>query len=426
MIVAPPLLAHGLGDASDLPLPLPLLLYASAGAVLGLSLLLSRRPQPRPAPRASVLPAGWSAVLDARVTRVLLRMLGALLLLAAAVPAALGLPDGAVNPAPRVLFAVVWGWLLFASLAFGPVWRRLNPLRSLSALLARLAGDPDETLVRPLPKNLGYWPAAVSLAVFLILEAAAAEQPLAVLVFLSAHTLVHVGAATVYGSRWFARADPFEVTSELVGRCALLGRRSDGRLEVGSPRERLADLPVEPGLVAVLALLAAGNLFDGVTATTWWGALRFGLTGAADAAAHAAGLGVVALVTFAAFRVATVTRSLAPALVGVVVGYAVAHYFAVVLIESQTALAQLSDPFARGWDLLGTADWYASYELLPGTAAAVVRLIGFLAGHLGAIVVADVIARRGRSPRHARAVQVPLRAVVAVSVLVGTWLLFGG
>src|SRR5690606_27615255 len=29
VIVAPPLLAHGLGDAGDLPLPLPLLLYAS-------------------------------------------------------------------------------------------------------------------------------------------------------------------------------------------------------------------------------------------------------------------------------------------------------------------------------------------------------------------------------------------------------------
>lgn len=425
MIVAPPLLAHGLGDAGDLPLPLPLLLYASAGAVLGLALLLSRRPQPRPAARAWALPAGWARALDTPVSRALQRGLGALLLLAAAIPAALGVPDGAQNPAPRVLFAVVWGGLLFASLAFGPVWRRLNPLRAVAAGLARLTGDPEETLVRPLPKNLGYWPAAASLAVFLALEAAFAEQPLAVLLFLTAHTLGHVGGAMVYGSRWFARADPFEVTSDLVGRCALLARRADVRLEVGSPRERLADLPVEPGLVAVLALLTAGNLFDGVVETPWWTDLRFGLTGAADAAAHVAGLAAVALLVAGAFRVATATRSLAPALVGVAVGYAVAHYFAVVLIESQTALAQLSDPFARGWDLLGTADWYASYELLPGTAAAVVRLIGFLGGHLGAIVVADVIARRGRTSRHARAVQVPLRAVVTVSVLAGTWLLFG-
>jgi hypothetical protein len=53
-----------------------------------------------------------------------------------------------------------------ASLLLGPVWRLLNPLRTVSAVIARLTGDHVDEEARGAPARFGYWPAAAGLAAF--------------------------------------------------------------------------------------------------------------------------------------------------------------------------------------------------------------------------------------------------------------------
>ncbi|MGC5412270.1 hypothetical protein ACPXCX_52780, partial [Streptomyces sp. DT225] len=121
------------------------------------------------------------------------------------------------NPAPGAVYVLLWVGLVPASLLLGPVWRRLNPLRTAHLLACRaLHRDPDAG--RPLPVRLGMWPAAAGLLAFTWLELVAPDpaSPTALLVFLGVYAAVHLAGAAVYGAHWFDHADAFEVYSGLL------------------------------------------------------------------------------------------------------------------------------------------------------------------------------------------------------------------
>ena len=61
-----------------------------------------------------------------------------------------------------------------------------------------------------------------------------------------------LAGAAMFGDTFLARADPFEVYSELVGHLAPVGRRRDGRLVLRSPLVGLSGVRVRAGLVPVL------------------------------------------------------------------------------------------------------------------------------------------------------------------------------
>ena len=133
----------------------------------------------------------------------------------------------------------------------GPVWKMVNPIRSLHWALSRaLRTDPAEGM-SPLPPALGYWPAAVSLLAFVWMELIAPDNTtLPVLrVFFAAYVAVHLLAATWWGSGWFDKGDGFEVFSSLAGRLSVLGRRADGTIVAAQPARRRGRHPGRAGAV---------------------------------------------------------------------------------------------------------------------------------------------------------------------------------
>jgi hypothetical protein len=198
---------------------------------------------------------------DARATRVGLRVPGLLLALVTVAVAALGPNNSGANPAPTWLYVWFWVGLVPASLLLGPIWRLLNPLRTISAGLSRLAGDPDQRHAR-------------------------------------------------------ARGDAFEVYSTLIAHLCSFGRRSDGRLGLRNPLTGLAGLRPEPGLVAVVCTLLGSTAFDGLSRTRWWTDLTLDLAPAASTLAGTAGLlacvGIVAVTYTAATRAARQYRRARP------------------------------------------------------------------------------------------------------------------
>ena len=111
---------------------------------------------------------------------------------------------------------VFWLGLIPASLLFGPIWRELNPIRTIHLLLARATGSPPEDAgVRPLPAWLGAWPAAAGLFAFAWLELVAPDRATTPVIrtFFTAYFGVHLIGAVVFGSRWLDRGDAFEMFS---------------------------------------------------------------------------------------------------------------------------------------------------------------------------------------------------------------------
>lgn len=269
------LLAHGVGGRTDLPLAAPLAvtgaLWAVAASFVAVTVIW---PAPRSAQGAygRPLPAALQRIVDNNRARDGLRLI---VLLATALVVAVafaGPASTALNLAPYAFYITFWVGLVLFSLLLGPIWRLVNPLRLLHRGLSALGRRHPHAATRPLPEQLGWWPATAWLALFVWLELVPAfrSDPSVVGGFLIGYAVVNLVAAQVYGAGWFDRGDGFEAYSTLVSTLSPLGRRGDGRLVFRNPLDGAAALRAEPGLLALLLVLIGATAFDGLTRTRIW------------------------------------------------------------------------------------------------------------------------------------------------------------
>lgn len=432
--------AHGIGGRGNLPLPFELLVQGAVLALLvsflGLGLLW-RTPRLRAGAAGRALPLPVQRIADSTASRWALRALGLAVAGFVAVTAILG-PDGARNPAPYAVYVLFWVGLVPLSLLLGPVWRLLNPLRAIHALLAAVARIPAEGGLVALPRRLGYWPAALSLLSFVWLELAAPDgsSTTVLLVYFAAYAAVHLIAALIFGRRWFATGDGFEVYSTMIGTLSPFGRRDDGRLVVRNPLDGAATFGPAPGVVAVIAVLLGSTFFDSVSGAPTWTQFVAGLN-IPEALSSTLGLLVVIVAVAVGFVAATLLAGrigqqdrrpvpglLAHSVIPIIVGYVVAHYFSLLLFEGQRAVILLSDPLDTGANLFGAAGVAVDYGLVTVTAIALVQVVAVIAGHVLAVVSAHDRAVALFPLTQAVAGQLPLMGLMALYTIGGLALLF--
>jgi hypothetical protein len=430
-------LAHGVGERIDLPIPLGLAFYGAGMAILAsFAILLLFWPKPKLGSDASGRP------LPERVQRfagsvVVRRVLQAVALAATGLvlAAALTGPDDAdQNLAPWVLYVTFWVGLVPASLLLGPVWRVVNPLRLLHRALRPLV---PRTPGRGRLERVGLWPATLSLFAFLWLELVHPHraEPSTVAAFLVGYAVVHVAASLWFGEEWFARGDGFEVYSSLIARLSPWGRRPDGRLVLRNPLVSALSGPEQAGLAAVVVLLLGSTAFDGLSRTVFW---RTGPGAANDIFSGTVGmLAMIALVAvlyltgtrlsgrLARQPTAVQPRRYAATVIPIVLGYTVAHYFSLFVLDGQNTWILASNPFGvPGVDLFGTYGQVPNLKAVSRDAIAYVQVGAVVSGHVLGVILAHE--RALRSARHARASdQLPLVLVMVFFTLGGLGLLFG-
>lgn len=381
------MLGHGFADADAFPVPPQLLLLGGAALVLAATAISSQYNRPVP---ALVRTMGPLATLLARVVALAL-------LLVIVATALFGPSDIGVNASPRLLFAVAWAGLLLVSALVGPIWVRANPLRWV------VGGEPHDLF-----RRVGVWPAVAGLVLFTAAEQILDPTPLVALVVVGTYVVATAGGGVVYGRSWFRAADPIETASRLVGRLAPLGRR--GRSVVARRiRAGVAGTDAAPGMAAFLGVLIGASLYD---------ALELGGPLGVRMTVFAAMVAGVAAVATAAARPAI----LAPALIPAAAAHLGTHYLAPLLVDTQIAAIQMSDPLGRGWDLLGLTGTEFVAEPIPALAAQILQLVVLLAGHALAMVVANDIAARRFQPSAVAATLFPVRAAILASLLAGLYL----
>ena len=429
---------HGLGSRQDLPLPLP----AAVGAAV-LVLLLSfavlalawREPRWDGVAGGRVLP-GLTRLVDARWFRAILAALGVFAF--TWVGAALWFGrDRVTNPVFGFTYVWLWVGLVPLSLLFGPLYRLANPVGRLARLL-QLAGLPAGGL-RPLPretwKRLGAFPAAVGLLGFSWLELVQPDNN--TLAVLQGWWLALVGAViggtVLFGRRWVAAADPFQAYAVLVSR-ASPWQRVDGVVHLVNPLRHLSTARTPAGTWAVVAVLLGGTAFDGFTSTSWWvrttqsSGLPRELWGTLGL------LGMVALITLTfalgvrgigRLRPAGPLNLLAASVIPIVIGYAVAHYLSLLVLEGQRTLINLSDPLGLGWNAFGTAELGISPLWLDTpVVTSTVQLLAIVGGHVIGVLVAHELALRVLPVGRRLTGQVPLLLVMIGYTCGGLLLLF--
>ncbi len=433
MLAPPDLLAHGLGGRTDLPLDAGAAMAGGAVAVaVSFLALAALRPRPWLDPeRGRALPA-LTRVVDHPALRATVRGLVLALTLLVAVVGLFGPPATEDNLAPWVLYVVFWVGLAVVSPLLGPVWRAVNPVRTLARLL-RLSAR------RRLPARLGYLPAAAWLTGFVWLELVAPDRadPLLVGALVLGYLAVTLALVAVYGEEWCARGDGFEVLSTQLARLAPVARRADGTLALRNPLAGLVTADPVPHLAAVLVVLLGSTGFDGLSRTPWWapygesvpaGTLGLAASILAVGVLYAVAVRATAWASGSVPRAGRAGPSFAATLIPIALGYTVAHYFSFLLVEGQTAAILAGDPFGTGLDLFGTAERTVDLRVVSPTVVAAVQVNAIVLGHVAATVAAHDLALRHGSDRgdRARWGQIPLVLAMIVLTCAALGLLLSG
>jgi hypothetical protein len=430
-------LAHGVGSRTDLPIPLGLALYGAGAAILlsfVILLLFWRTPRLGGADSGRPLPRALQRVVDSPAARTALQAGALAVVVLVAAVALSGPPETARNLAPWALYVTFWVGLVPASLLLGPIWKAANPLRLLHRGLRRLAPSPPGAARLP---ALGLWPAAAFLVVFLWLELVypGRAEPATVAVFLVGYAVVQLALALRFGAEWFAHGDGFEVYSTLIGRLAPWGRRADGRLVLRNPLANATAVPAVPGLAAVVVVLLGSTAFDGLSRTVFW---QTGPGAANDTLSGTLGLAVMIALVAALYLLGArlsgrlagqaervQPRRYAATVIPIALGYTVAHYFSLLMLDGQTTWILASNPFGlAGVDLFGTYGNTVDLTAVSSDAIALVQVGAVVLGHVVGVTLAHE--RALLSARHARASdQLPLVLVMVLFTVGGLGLLFG-
>ena len=355
-------LAHGVGQSQDLPLPLDLVLQAGAATVVVSFLVVAvwwKHPRLTAAAPERGTPGRSLRFLVLAVT---LYLVG---------NALLG-PRGPENPAAHALFVWLWVGLVPVSMVLGPVWREVNPLRTVFRLLRLPAAG-----LRPGPAGTGRRPAAIALLAFVWFELVAPHHsdPVTVGAWLLGYAVVQLACAALRGEEWFARGDCFEVYSDLAGRLSPLRNRN--------PLAGVARTPPGPGLAAFLAVWWGSTIFDSAAGSPAWATF---LQKAGNPLLYGtAALTLLCALVLLSVRLLSGRLDLTASLIPIAAGYTLAHYLSLLLVEGPRGALLL----VQQWGLAEGAEW--TVTPLPGViAAAQITLI--LLGHVAGVLVAHDMA----------------------------------
>jgi hypothetical protein len=439
--------AHGIGGVQDLPVP-AWLFYYGGSAVLVLSFLglgaLWKRPlleRARERPLAEVLvPA----------LRILCGLVSVFLLGVVAYAAAAGLDSPDRNIAPTFVYVLFWVGLPIVSVVFGNLWRWLSPWRAAADAVAWAARRLDLPAEAPFsyPERLGRWPAAVLLGCFTALELAyfdPSDSRALALAILLYSVVTWLGMLTFGREAWTENGEAFAVYLGFFSRIAPLA----GRGRAVTRRPPLSGLTrldtFRPGSLAFVAVMLGSTAFDGFSRTRVWQDWRYSVqvhwVVSSPSTADWVGVGLNVLGLLAAVCLVALTYSVAVALGGldrehaprsaflaglvpIAFAYVLAHYFSLLVLQGQAAIAMLSDPFGRDWDLFGTARHGVDLTLLQPRLVWYVQVTALVVGHvLGLVVAHDRALALAGSPKRALRSQYAMLALMILYTVGGMWIL---
>ncbi len=450
-------LAHGIGVVRDLPIPAAYF-FIGAVVVLVLSfvllLFLWQKPLLEAHERGRGLPAWISSLVLSRVVRIVLGAVSVGLLVLTLATALFGTTITLLNFTPTFVYVVFWLGIPLLSILFGNVWSVLSPWRAIAdatVWLVELGGRE----ARPVLEWSGRWgryPAAAALFAFVTLELAHpdAAHPPTLGVATALYSYWALAGMAVYGrDAWTRYGEGFAVAFGLLARMAPFVAR-DRSIAIRWPFTGLAGAEHVRGTLVFVAVMLGSTSFDGFSRTSTWvdliGGIRADLSGSsqrvvdlATTFTNIAGLAFFVCVVLATYLVAVLAaqmiarseRPLVPdfvlPLVPIAAAYVIAHYFTSFVITGQFMFALVSDPFGRGWDLFGTADFAPNLAIVSPETVWYVQVAALVVGHVAGLAIAHDRAVAIFPDRlTALEAQLPMLALMVLYTLGGMWVLTQG
>lgn len=384
----------------------------------------------------------------ARVAVSTISFAGFAVLLAAGI---FGSRDPLSNPLPLTIWTLLWVGLALMQGFLGDLWSWLNPWYGPCRIVSRLAGRNNGPIWR-LPQWLGCWPAFGLFFAFAWFELIdpAPDDPWRLAVVAGLYWLFSFLCMLAFGhDDWRRRGEFLSVFFSMVARFAVVERTEDGRVRLCWPGAKLLDAePLPVSGIAFLLLALSSVSFDGLSKTFFWLGLfdinplefpgRTAVMGIGSLGLIVSFVLLAAIFMLAVFigqRLASSPDALDQAagllvwsIVPIALAYHFAHYLTALLVDGQYAVAALSDPFALGWNLFGTANMQIEAGVIAGAASAWwlwnFQAGAIILGHMLAVLLAHGFASRLHpGPAGAAISQFPLTLLMIGYTVFGLWLL---
>ena len=407
-------LAHGIVGRADLPIPVWLFSWAAAIVLVVSFVALStlwRTPQLQEPHTRRLLqlpaPLEWLASLAGMGLFALVVYSG---FAGAQVPPA--------NFSVTFIYVVFWVGLPVLSVLFGDVFRAFSPWRTCAR-----AGWAIARAVAPLtpplryPRRLGMWPAVAGIVGFAWLELVYIypdkDRPSTLAALSLAYFVAMLIGMGLFGvEEWGERADGFGAYFNLLSGLSGVFRDEDGAISLRRPLSGITALEIGPGTVALICTIIGTTTFDGFSNGGVWRNLEpelqsvfadlgfnatpaieltysLGLLFCLGLIAGTYRLGIVGVRSVSRRYDSRQLRNLfAHSLVPIGFAYVLAHYFSLLLWQSQAMLYLASDPLGNGANLFGTANDQIDYHVISYAAIWYVQVAALLSGHVSGLALA--------------------------------------
>jgi hypothetical protein len=452
-LIAPPVAqAHGIVGKADLPIPVWLFSWAAA-IVLVVSFVALSTLWQRPQLQASEQPGRAVAKLPRAIDWVA-GLIGLGLFVLTVYSGFAGAQVQTANFANTFVYVVFWVGVPVLSVIFGDVFAAFNPWRAVGRVAEWLLRSVVRRGERPLlryPSWLGLWPAVGGIVGFAWLELVYVEkyEPEVVAALALAYFgLMIVGMALFGVEQWCSKGDGFGVYFNLLSRLAPLYRREDGSLCVRRPLSGVTDLRVQAGTIVFVCSVIGTTTFDGFSNGGIWRKIEphveswisdLGLSAKPSLElAYSLGLLLCILLILAIYRIgivgvrsvnrrystAELSARFAHTLVPIGFAYVLAHYFSLLLWQSQAMGYLISDPLGNGANIFGTAGSSIDYHVISYAGIWYVQVAALLLGHVCGLALAhDRALVLYREPEEAVRSQYWMLAVMVAFTSFGLWLL---
>ena len=207
-------------------------------------------------------------------------------------------------------------------------------------------------------------------------------------------------------------------------------------MRIRYPFVGISSLKMSAPSVAIVLAALGGTAFDGVSRTGWWLDLTVGKSGGGLTVVNTLGLVWVALIVGVTYHQAarvgsrfTDDRNFAHkfggSLIPILIGYDVAHYFSLLLLEGQAFKILLSDPYGQGWNIFGTANHAIDWTVISTTTIGWIQIGSIVGGHLLGVLFAHDRSMELWPPRTALRSQYPMLVVMVIYTIMGLVLMTG-
>ncbi len=356
-------------------------------------------------------------------------------------------------------FNMTFFWIVFVlavpylTAVIGDFYAPLNPWRAIVQAVERTTGRPFDGRLRA-PERLGYAPALLLYGIFIWIELFAHLSPRGLSLALLAYTAINLAGAWLLGTaRWFRCGEFFGVMLALIGRMAPRGRPWRAPL-VGLLQEPRREI----SLAVFILFMLSSTAFDGLHGTQpwvsvfWkglypqiaplldgggtnpyrlstqiyyaWQWLMLALSPLAYLLVFGACVAAAKWSMRSPLPLRELVSTFALTLVPIAFVYHVTHYYTILLAQGGQILRLVSDPFGKGWNLLGTARWQIEPLLVDVNLIWHSQVALILLGHIASVWLAHLEAQR-LFPGAGRALlsQLPMLGLMVSFTAFGLWIL---